>query len=266
MTNIAQRFNTGEVELCRLEWPGDSPPVVMLHGLTAAAWVWDARKTILGDQRGIAYNARGHAGSGDTPGSYRFVDFGRDCVAFLQGVVREPSILIGHSLGAMTAIYAAAKCPELVLATGLIEPVLYAPEFGCRNDQELFERRFKAAGKTADEVVVLGFQPFAANLADMDPDAIGQVLSGACADGWETDALLRQIRCPVLLEYGELELGSAIYPGEVERAKAQLANCTAVEIKGSGHTPQMQQTERFYEVFSEFIRGIAASRSAAIGR
>jgi pimeloyl-ACP methyl ester carboxylesterase len=260
MTTTAQRFNTGEVELSYLEWPGESPPVVMLHGITVAASVWDARRTILGRQRGIAYTARGHSGSGRKPGAYRFVDFGRDCVEFLRHVVGQPAVLVGHSLGAMTAIYAAAKCPELVLAAGLIDPGLYFPEFGVRKHQEIFERRFEAAGKPVDEVKALGFtQPFAAHLAEMDPDAVGHVLSGASSDGWDTDGLLREIKCPVLLEYGELELGSAIYPGEVERAKSQLANCTAVEIKGSGHAPQAQQTEKFYEVFSDFVQRVSAS-------
>ena len=91
----------------------------------------------------------------------------------------------------------------------------------------------------------------------MDPDAVGHVLSGAFADGWDTDALLLEIRCPVLLEYGELALGSAIYEGELDRAKSQLADCMAVEIKGSGHIPQMQQTEQFYAVFSDFVARMA---------
>jgi len=112
-------------------------------------------------------------------------------------------------------------------------------------------------------------EAFAPNLQRLDKDAVGHVLSGAFADGWDTDALLSEIRCLVLLEYGELELGSAIYEGELERAKGQLANCTAVEIKGSGHVPQMQQTEQFYGVFSDFVRRIsesARSKGAVHGR
>ena len=59
--------------------------------------------------------------TGATTG-YPFADFSRDLAAFLRGRVGEPSILVGHSLGAMMAIKAAADAPEPIRAVVLEEP------------------------------------------------------------------------------------------------------------------------------------------------
>ena len=64
----SRRFNTGEVELSYTEWPGESPPVVAIHGLTnmrASRFV-----EMRGQQRAYAYGHRGHGESGRTPGAY----------------------------------------------------------------------------------------------------------------------------------------------------------------------------------------------------
>jgi pimeloyl-ACP methyl ester carboxylesterase len=130
----SKRYNTGEVELSYSEWPGYSPPILALHGIsgTRSLQFLDNR----GRQRGFAYDHRGHGDSGRTPGAYTFVNYGRDCVAFLRGVVKEPALLIGHSLGGMTALYAAAHAPELVRAAFLIDPPLYAPEGPLRDERQ----------------------------------------------------------------------------------------------------------------------------------
>jgi pimeloyl-ACP methyl ester carboxylesterase len=93
----SKSFNTGEVELSYTEWPGDSPPIVALHGISGT------RSNDFVDGRGslcaYAYDHRGHGDSAHAPGAYTFLNYGRDLVAFLRGVVREPALLIGHSLG-----------------------------------------------------------------------------------------------------------------------------------------------------------------------
>jgi pimeloyl-ACP methyl ester carboxylesterase len=172
----------------------------------------------------------------------------------------------------MTAIYAAAECPDLVAAALLVEPTLYAP-FGLRHFKEPFEQRKAMAGKPVEELLAAGIQEMqvplpvreraARQLMKLDGATLGQTLDGTAFEGWDTDVLLKRVQCPVLLEHGERTVGaglaaSALYEGEVERARTLIPNCTVVEIKGSGHIPMAQQPGKFAEVASGFIQKIVA--------
>jgi pimeloyl-ACP methyl ester carboxylesterase len=68
MNQVLGRFNTGSVELAYTEWPGDSPPVVFLHGMTTGRAFWSpARIEPRGQQRALAFDARGHGDSRPGP-------------------------------------------------------------------------------------------------------------------------------------------------------------------------------------------------------
>jgi pimeloyl-ACP methyl ester carboxylesterase len=260
-------FNTGTVELAYSEWPGESPPVVFLHGMTTGRAFWSpARIELRGQQRALAYDARGHGDSARAP-SYRYTEFGDDAVSFLEGVCREPAILVGHSLGAMTAVYAAAARPDLVVGVMLIDPPLYA-QYGPRDEKEAFEQRRALAGKPVDEVVAGGLPAHqgAANVSKLDGEAVAYDLDGRAFEGWDIEAMLQRLRCPVLLEHGERGVGeglgaSTIYEGEIERASALIKNCTVVQIKGSGHIPMAQQPEEFARVTADFIQRMVGAYS-----
>src|SRR5690348_13520571 len=63
-----------------------------------------------------APDLRGHGLSGRVPGHYLIQDFVPDISAFLQGVVRTPAVVVGHSLGGNVGIMLAAQYPHLVRA------------------------------------------------------------------------------------------------------------------------------------------------------
>jgi pimeloyl-ACP methyl ester carboxylesterase len=245
-------FDTGEVVLAYSEWEGESPPVVTLHGIsgTRSVDLVSAR----GRHRAFAYDHRGHGDSGRTPGAYTFVKFGRDCVAFLRGVVREPALLIGHSLGGMTAIYAAAHAPELVRAAFLIDPPLYAPAGPLRDEREPFTAMIEMAGKPVAELVAGGMPPPRAEMVSkLDPGVMQMTVDQSGFAGWDTDAFLRAIDCPVVLEHGDRDQGSVIYPGEIERATALLHHGTLLHMAGTGHAPWFTDRDRFFAELTRFI-------------
>jgi pimeloyl-ACP methyl ester carboxylesterase len=194
-----------------------------------------------------------------------WTELGNDAISFIEGVCKEASILIGHSLGAMVSIYAAAKRPDLVRGAFLIDPPLYA-QYGVRDEKEPFEQRKALAGKPVDELVAGGLplNQGALTVSKLDGNAVGAVLDGSAFEGWDTDTLLRQVQCPVLLEYGERDFAagvaaSAIYEGELERAVPLITDCTAVQIKGSGHIPMVQQPEEFARVVTGFVERMIQS-------
>jgi pimeloyl-ACP methyl ester carboxylesterase len=264
MNQTTQRFHTGEVELAYTDLPGDSPPVVIFHGGTASRDLWLANSDFRGTQRAFAYDARGHGQSGRTPNAYRLVDFGRDAVAFVERVAGEPWILAGHSMGAMMAIYVAATRPELVRGIIVADPPLYLGETGLRNMQAPFELWRSLTGKPIAELVAAGqTEGRARTLNLLDPAVLDFILAGAFSEGWDSDALLRRIECPVLLQHGEQSLGSVLYEGEVERAAAHLTHVTIAELKGTGHSALVANPDGLLRLFSSFIEQI---KQAPIGK
>lgn len=245
-------FSTSEVVLAYSEWAGEGPPVVALHGISGrrAAFLtgWED------GHHSFAYDARGHGDSGRVTGGYTFVSYGEDAVAFLRGVVQTPAVLVGHSLGGMAAIYAAAHAPELVKAALLIDPPLYAPEGPLRDEREPFMATEKQAGTTIADLLATGMTPYRAEaISLLDPAVMSMVLDQRAFDGWDTDAYLRQIRSPVVLEHGDRDQGSVIYPGELQRAAALIESVRLLHMPGTGHVPWAVDADRFNTELSSFF-------------
>ncbi len=101
---------------------GRGRPVVLLHGVTANAYVWDAvAERLSGSLRVVAVDQRGHGRTGPAAdGDYSAAAFARD-VARLADALGEPVIVAGHSLGSRNAIEAAAHYPSAVAAVAAID-------------------------------------------------------------------------------------------------------------------------------------------------
>src|SRR6185503_15586279 len=104
------------------------PPILLLHQSLARSEDWENIFPRLATRyRTIAYDARGHGRSGRTT-DYSLRGFADDALRILREVAKEPSVLIGHSLGALAALVAAADAPELVRGLVLEDPALGYPK------------------------------------------------------------------------------------------------------------------------------------------
>lgn len=112
-----------------LEWPGQDPPLLLVHGSSFNAWMWAPVAEALAPARVLAVDVRGH---GDTiaPQGLGFRDwrsYGLDIAQLIASLGLERLTLVGHSAGGAWSIHAAAQVPERVSALVLVDPVLYAP-------------------------------------------------------------------------------------------------------------------------------------------
>jgi 2-(acetamidomethylene)succinate hydrolase len=94
---------------------GAGPLVVLLHGITANAAVWDPIMAGLQHQfRVVAVDQRGHGKSDKPESGYAAEDYSRDLLALIETLQCGPAIVVGHSLGARNGLVAAAARPDLV--------------------------------------------------------------------------------------------------------------------------------------------------------
>ncbi|REK88978.1 alpha/beta hydrolase [Streptomyces inhibens] len=133
-----RKVQVGEVQLAYRVWgEEDAPPAVLLHCLGEDGEDWrGVVGRLAGTHRVFALDQRGH-GLSDWPGEYGFERWRDDAIGFLRTLGLEQVTLIGHSLGALTALLLAAECPELVARLVLEEA---APPLPADPPQELPEQ------------------------------------------------------------------------------------------------------------------------------
>lgn len=104
------------------EVTGDGPPVVLLHGGFASASSFFAQTPVLA-QAGYRVHVperRGHGHTPDIAGPLTYSVMADDTIAYLDAQVARPAALIGWSDGAVVALLAAQRRPDLVTAMVLI--------------------------------------------------------------------------------------------------------------------------------------------------
>jgi 3-oxoadipate enol-lactonase len=110
----------------RGEIRGEGPTVLALHGLTATRrYVFHGSHTVArAGYRVVGYDARGHGESDPSPdpAAYRYADYADDAMAVLDAIAADRAVLVGHSMGAHTAVRVALLHPERVAALVLGGP------------------------------------------------------------------------------------------------------------------------------------------------
>lgn len=230
------------LRLAVTEFGGAGPPILLLHGLMGRASTWWAVAEWLADHgRVVGLDARGHGRSG-ARGPWTTERMAADVVDVLAGL--GPAVVIGHSMGGLHGLVAAARCPWLVRA-------LVVEDMGVD-----FRDRSAAAARAWFTALPQPFPSLAAVRRSFGhPRAeFGEYMTECVeerADGYhllarvehttviaaewaERDqwAVLGSVRCPALLvEAGE----SATPEGQMARMAALMPDATHVGLPGTGH-------------------------------
>ena len=280
------RFDTDVVEINYGESQPGGRPFVILHG-GAASWHYnEALINLLASSWHVfAPDFRGHGKSGRTPGHYLLIDYVSDTAKFLRGVVREPVVVYGHSLGGEVAMMLASDHPELVRAVidgdaplSIEDHLTELPHH--RRMNELWHG---LAGRPVYEIVpalkamevpvpggllkraedVFGqdspwFEFQARNLHDLDPDMLAAVLRGPgyMLGGYDPEKILPRIRCPVLVLQADPVHGSALRDQDIERRLQLIPHATHVKLLGVGHELQGPQPQRIFEAIAPFLTSL----------
>jgi pimeloyl-ACP methyl ester carboxylesterase len=98
-----------------LDWGGDGPPVMALHGLASSGHWYDLVAPSLRDQyRVIAPDQRGHGKTTQASSGYDWQTLASDIVGLMDWLGLEQASVLGHSWGSNVATNVAGRFPERV--------------------------------------------------------------------------------------------------------------------------------------------------------
>ena len=99
----------------RFDGPEGAPVVVLANSLGTTTELWDRQVGALAERfRVLRYDLRGHGDSPVPPGPYTIDDLGGDLLALLDRLGLARVSVCGVSMGAMSAMWLAARAPERV--------------------------------------------------------------------------------------------------------------------------------------------------------
>ena len=111
-----------------LDWGGDGPPVLALHGLASSAHWYDLTAPWLREKYRIkAPDQRGHGETTQAEDGYDWPTLAGDAVSFMDRMGHGRFAALGHSWGGNVAINVAALHPDRVSALVLIEGGTLSP-------------------------------------------------------------------------------------------------------------------------------------------
>ncbi len=253
------RAAAGKVEMACLHWPGDGPPLVMLHGLNSSPWTWARTASVLCCERDVyAVSLRGHGGSSIPETGYSLDRVTGDLHEFIRNVVKHPIDLAGHSWGGRAAIKMAAEDDnQLVRSLILADPVppqglnrllrsfpsmivsAYRTERNVYRDENSMKKAAKniiylQAGDHIDQNVWQDkfVKTDTGRMKPKLPDAGFNEIMNDLKNHDITD-LLKLIEIPVLLLKPTLSV--AFLPGELKHLKRRLKRLSIKKIPGD-HT------------------------------
>jgi pimeloyl-ACP methyl ester carboxylesterase len=253
------------IDIHYLRTGGSKPPVVLLHGLTGNGACWSPLARALEAEFDVVMpDARGHGKSTKPPHGYRYEDQARDVIGLIQGLGLTAPVLLGHSMGGMTAAVAASQMAGAIRGVILADPTFLSPQ----RQREVYEgdiveqhRRLLSSDRAdvlaearlrhpcrSPEIIEL--------LTDARMSTCIQAFDVLIPPNPDYPRLVSAIDIPILLivaDHGVVSLETA---HELRHLNPRLR---VEPIDDAGHGLQHDQPERFEMVVKSFLRSLAAS-------
>ncbi len=279
-------LTAGDASLHYARGPSSGPPLLFLHGVLRG---WQDFLPLIPPLTARwhvhALDFRGHGRSSPRPGRYCVVDYVEDAAAFLKHGCDEPAVLYGHSLGAMVALaVAGGPHADAVKAVVLEDPPFETVGRNIRETVYLSQFRgmqpFAGSKKSVDDIArglaeILLIAPgtgratrlgdvrdgvslrFSARcLKQVDPEVFAPLVAGEWLAGYDLDAIVTNVRCPVLLLQGDMVAGGMLTDADASRLINRLPDCTHLKLEGVGHLIHWTQIETTLRLLIAYLESL----------
>ena len=243
---------------------GNKPPLILLHGLTGNGACWTH---LAGAQAGeydvIMPDARGHGKSSVPEFGYTYEDLANDVVGLMKALRLSSPVLLGHSMGGLTAAVVAARKPNLLRGLILVDPTFLTP----RIQRQVFEsdsanQHRRMLKKSLDELMAEG--------RTRHPKRSLEVLELIARARLQTSIRAFDVLMPpnpdymqlaeaidgqTLLVISDAGVVSPAVAAELQRANPRIQ---VEQIPDAGHGLHYDRPDRFAAVVGSFLRSLPA--------
>ena len=250
---------------------GPGPQVVLAHGFSDDGLCWTPLAEALASQYDLVMvDARGHGRSDAPERGYGSAEHAADLAGVITALGLGRPAVLGHSMGAATALVLAGTRADLAGAILLEDPPpLWAADFPPGPAQERHAemriwitdlKRKTREGLIADQRAAspgwseaeLG--PWADSKLRFSLNAFND-LGGATV---EWGAILPRITCPALLITADPALGALITAEGAQALQGQIPQLRVAHIPGAGHNIRREAFAHYLEVVQAFLAEVAA--------
>jgi pimeloyl-ACP methyl ester carboxylesterase len=242
--------------------------LVVLHGVWESWRTFEAFAPALGGALGDAVyliDLRGHGDSDRPERGYRFADYTADVLAALDQLTdrHEQVDILGHSLGAVVALFTAAAGHPALRRSVLVDPPILRPE------------DWPGIHAMADHARDLAAQPIEVIQASLDtgrraPEWVAMlaqaqaqtapgVFAALCADGEQTVvdwAELPPVSTPIRVLAPDQDVPGALLVGpRLALFRSLLPTADIVVVPGAGHHIEADCPADFERLVNEFLTG-----------
>ena len=247
---------------------GDGDPVILIHGMAASLYDWEALipALVTSGYRAYALDLPGHGGSAkpDDPKYYNAESVYNKMNDWIDSLALTQSpILVGHSLGGYFALKFSLQRSQMLRAMVLIDPFYTLQQVS--PILRMFNRRPELSIKVLDLIpdglvnFVMGMDPISKNrytetarhhIAD-DFKRASPCIMYTTASINDLTPHLSKIETPTLVIWGQrdLTLATSSYPRLVEK----IPKASGHSLPGCGHQPHIGRPKLIHQLLLEFI-------------
>lgn len=238
-------------------------PLVLLHGLTGNGTCWtDLARALQVKYDVIMPDARGHGKSSVPDHGYRYEDHASDVIGLIKALKLSPPVLLGHSMGGMTATMVAAHNPGLLCGLILVDPTFLSPEVQWQvADSDVADQHRQILKQSLAEVITEAQKRHPHRSADM-LERIARARLQTSLEAFDVLTppdpdymrLVSAVDVPSLLVIGDAGVVSATVAAELQHVNSRLQ---VEQIREAGHGLHYDQPERFTAVVQSFLGRLA---------
>ena len=268
MTNWLSAFCTANgIQIHYTRTGGSKPPLILLHGLNANGDCWSAQARAFEIEYDVIMpDARGHGKSSAPDFGYSYDDHVNDIIGLIKVLELNAPILIGHSMGGMTAAVAVSNNPKLFSGLVLADPPFISPKVQREvRDSDVSDQHRRTLKKSFDDVL--------SEIKIRHPQRSVELLEQCARAQLQTSIYAFDVLTPPYPDYkqliSKLEVPSLIVLGDAGVVSMSLAEelrklnpvLQIEKIDNAGHGLHYDQPERFSNVVKSFLLTMKKGKS-----